>query len=119
MESYLAFDLGAESGRAIQGSLDDNDNLSISEIHRFPNKMVSICGHYHWDSSKLLNEIYEGLKICQEKYGAPICVGVDTWGVDYALLKKGSLIGLPYTYRDHRTEGSVESFNMQMPLKRL
>jgi rhamnulokinase len=119
VERYLAFDLGAESGRAILGSLDDNDNLSISEIYRFPNKMVSICGHYHWDSSKLINEIYEGLKICKEKYGTPICIGVDTWGVDYALLKKGSITGLPYTYRDHRTEGAAESFSKQMPLNRL
>ena len=119
MERYLAFDLGAESGRAILGSLDDNDNLRISEIHRFPNKMVSIYGHYHWDYSKLINEIYEGLKICKNINCIPVCIGVDTWGVDYALLKKGSIIGFPYAYRDHRTEGAVESFSMQMPLDRL
>jgi rhamnulokinase len=114
---YLAFDLGASSGRAILGKLDDDDRLSVSELYRFSNGMVETGGHLRWDSCKLLTEIHEGMRRCG---GDPTSIGIDTWGVDYALLDRSSaLMGLPYAYRDRRTEGAVEAFAAKMPLGRL
>jgi rhamnulokinase len=114
---YLAFDLGASSGRAILGELGDDDRLAVSEAHRFPNGMVEAGGHLRWDSRKLLVEIQEGMRRCGDD---PSSIGIDTWGVDYALLDgNGGLMGLPYAYRDRRTEGAVEGFAAKMPLERL
>ncbi len=117
MPQYLAFDLGSSSGRAIIGELGDDDILTTSEIHRFPNGPVSVNGHTHWDTDRLLAEVYEGM----HRYGnAPDCIGVDSWGVDYVLLDEaGKAMMKPYSYRDHRTEGTIESFAEKMPLNKL
>ncbi len=107
---YLAFDLGAGSGRALAGFLK-NDRLEVREIHRFENRMLKLHGHLHWDIWALFAEIKKGMKICAAQGIKPASVGIDTWGVDYGLLAAdGSVIGLPYTYRDKRTEGAMESF---------
>jgi rhamnulokinase len=114
---FLAFDLGASSGRAILGELGDDDRLAVSEAHRFSNSMVDVEGHLHWDAPKLLAEIHEGMRRggCE-----PDSIGIDTWGVDYTLIDAGGKqIGLPYAYRDRRTEGAVEAFATKMPLNRL
>ncbi|MGD0805616.1 MAG: rhamnulokinase family protein [Candidatus Bathyarchaeia archaeon] len=117
MSRYLAFDLGASSGRAILGELSDDDKLVISELHRFPNGMVEDDGHLRWDSGRLLAEIYMGMRRCGKD---PTSIGIDTWGVDYALLSRdGSLLELPYAYRDARTEGVVECFAAKMSLSSL
>ncbi|MCX6654735.1 MAG: rhamnulokinase [Candidatus Bathyarchaeota archaeon] len=114
---YLAFDLGASSGRAILGKLSDDDKLVISEVHRFPNVMVEAGDHLHWDSRRLLAEIHEGMRRCGKH---TFSIGIDTWGVDYALLRAGGkLLGLPYAYRDRRTDGAVEGFVAKMPRERL
>jgi len=117
VSQYLAFDLGASSGRAILGELGDDDRLVVSEVHRFPNGMVEAGGHLRWDSRRLLAEVHEGMR----RGGCdPSSIGIDTWGVDYALLDAGGKqIGLPYAYRDRRTEGAVEGFAAKMPLGRL
>ena len=49
---FIAFDIGAESGRAILGTLN-NGKLQLKEIHRFPNGMLTVSGHYHWDIFRL------------------------------------------------------------------
>jgi sugar (pentulose or hexulose) kinase len=117
MPRYLAFDLGSSSGRAIVGELGDDDVLATSEIHRFPNGPVNVDGHAHWDTDSLLKGVYEGMRRCG---GVPDCIGVDSWGVDYVLLDNaGKATGLPYSYRDSRTEGAVDSFAEKMPLKTL
>jgi rhamnulokinase len=104
---YLAFDVGAESGRAIHGHLHSGI-LEIDEIYRFPNEPVSVRGSYHWDILRLWSEIQRVLD------GPSIpkldCIGVDTWGVDYALLgEHDNLIENPYHYRDRRTQGVMEN----------
>ena len=48
-QTYLAFDLGAESGRTFLGSLH-NGALDIREIHRFANEPVEYAGTMHWDA---------------------------------------------------------------------
>jgi rhamnulokinase len=104
----LAFDLGATSGRAILGRLRAG-RLDIQEIHRFPNEPVRYNGSLHWDAPRLWHEIQAGLRLAAQA-GDPVdSAGVDTWGVDYALLGEGgALLDNPYHYRDARTEGMVE-----------
>ena len=102
--TFLAFDLGAGSGRAILGRLDSGV-LAIEEIHRFANEPVRYNGELHWDAPRLWLEMRRALKIAPELDA----IGVDTWGVDYALLgERGTLLENPYHYRDARTEGVME-----------
>jgi rhamnulokinase len=105
--NYLAFDLGAESGRAILGQLSSG-TLAITEVTRFPNQPVRCHNSLHWDVLRLWHEIQRGMN------EAPVpkldSVAVDTWGVDYALLgEQGELIANPHHYRDHRTDGVMEA----------
>ena len=106
---YLAFDLGAESGRAMLGTLDGS-SLSLEELHRFPNTPVRIMSSLHWDALRLFHEICHGLAIAGRERGlAPEGIGIDTWGVDFALLgADGSLCGNPRHYRDSRTNGMLD-----------
>ena len=111
--NILAVDLGAESGRAILGTIEDG-RLQIREITRFPNRMVQVSGGLHWDVINLCEEITKSLKACRGKELESI--GLDTWGVDFALLDRdGEFLGLPYTYRDSRTEGIMEEFFTLIP----
>ncbi len=106
---YLAVDVGAESGRVVAG-LFDGSRLSTREVYRFPNQSVNILGHSFWEIFRLYAEIREGLGRAASAYGGDIAsVGVDTWGVDYGLLDRtGHLVGCPYIYRDHRTDGMMD-----------
>lgn len=114
--NFLAFDLGASSGRAILGTLD-NGKLDLTEIHRFTNQMQFINGHYHWNIFSLFNELKTGLQKCIRDYGIqPQSVGVDTWGVDFVHLdEKGMILSLPYAYRDSRTDTAMEDLFRIIP----
>jgi rhamnulokinase len=108
---FLAFDIGASSGRAILGTLNDN-KLSLAEVHRFKNEMTCIHGSYFWNIYNLFDELKTGLKkcICELKI-KPQSIGIDTWGVDYVLvMPEGNFLGLPFAYRDHRTDNAMEDF---------
>lgn len=114
-ENYLAFDLGAESGRAILGRLE-GERLSLEEIHRFPNGPVRVHGHLHWDALRMWSEILHGLRLAARRSGGLASLGVDTWGVDFGLLDaSGELIGNPYHYRDSRTDGMMEAAFERVP----
>ncbi len=106
---YLAFDIGASSGRAIIGTLDGCE-VSLKEIHRFPNEMIVQNGHYHWDINRLFDELIEGLTLCVKKHNIiPVSIGIDTWGVDFGLLDgNDQLTGNPFAYRDSLTDGAME-----------
>jgi rhamnulokinase len=108
MRKYLAFDLGAESGRAIVGTVADG-RVSVQEIHRFPNRQVCTAGHLHWDVPCLFAELKEGLRrAIRDGHGDVTSIGVDSWGVDFALVgADGALRELPFAYRDSRTDGVV------------
>jgi rhamnulokinase len=118
--SYLAFDLGAESGRAVLGTLEDG-RLSFREIHRFANSPLRIEGHLHWDVTRLLGEMKKALRTAVSLVpGCPASLGIDTWGVDFGLLgSDGTLLGLPFCYRDSRTEGAMEEFFKLVPRESL
>jgi rhamnulokinase len=103
---YLAFDFGAESGRAVLARLKSGI-LTTEEVHRFPNEPVEYGGSLHWDVPRLWFEVRKALARLGEVELAGI--GVDAWGVDYALLgERGELLENPYHYRDRRTEGVME-----------
>ncbi|MHB1156199.1 MAG: rhamnulokinase [Phycisphaerales bacterium] len=109
--AYLAFDLGAGSGRAMLGVLADG-KLSLHELHRFENNMHLLPDGYHWDTLGLWANLKRGLaaagKYCGENGLELTSLGVDTWGVDFGLIgRSGSLIGLPWAYRDPRNEGAM------------
>ena len=104
MKNYLAFDLGASSGRAILGQFD-GQTFQLTELHRFPNGPVQVGNGIFWDINTLFKEIKTGL----QKALATGCqldgIGIDTWGVDLCYLgADGKLIGLPWHYRDSRTD---------------
>lgn len=107
--NFLAFDLGASSGRAVVGRFD-GEKLSLEEAHRFPNGPTRLLDSLHWNVLSLFTEMKNGLaKAAGLLDGKIAAMGVDTWGVDFGLLdKNGELIGNPYHYRDSRTDGMVE-----------
>jgi rhamnulokinase len=115
MAHFLAFDLGAESGRAVLGGLQGGV-LDVREIHRFVNEPVRQNGSLHWDVLRLWLEIKRGLDAVAVT-GQPIAsIGVDAWGCDYALVgERGALLQNPYHYRDKRTDGVMESVFERVP----
>jgi rhamnulokinase len=104
--NFLAFDLGAESGRSVLGTLDGG-RLTLAEQHRFANPTGRINGHLHWNLLAQWEELKTGLrKSAATKLDG---IGVDTWGVDFGLLDRdGQLLGYPFHYRDSRTDGVME-----------
>jgi rhamnulokinase len=103
---YLAFDFGAESGRAVLAHLQSGI-LTTEEVHRFQNEPVEYGGSLHWDVPRLWLEVRKSLACVEQVELAGI--GVDAWGVDYALLgEHGELLQNPYHYRDRRTQGIME-----------
>ena len=103
---FLAFDLGAESGRAMLGTLD-HGVLGVREIHRFGNEPVRQNGSLQWDILHLWQEMRRALELNEARLDS---IGVDSWGVDYALIgERGDLLENPYHYRDRRTAGAMDA----------
>lgn len=108
--SFLAFDLGATSGRAVIGTLN-REKFDIEEIHRFPNNIIEIHGKYYWNIYSLYEELKKALSICAEKDIKPCSIGIDTWGVDFGYIAAdGTLMALPRAYRDPYTNGIPEEY---------
>ncbi|HKU27241.1 MAG TPA: FGGY family carbohydrate kinase, partial [Candidatus Sulfotelmatobacter sp.] len=109
----MALDLGAESGRAFLGRLQAGI-LTIEEVHRFQNEPVEYGGSLHWDIPRLWMEVRKALNAVAH---LPLAgIGVDAWGVDYALLgERGEVLQNPYHYRDRRTHGVMEEVFRKIP----
>jgi rhamnulokinase len=108
IDRYVAFDLGAESGRVLLGSLD-GFRLELEEVHRFPNGAVQVRDSLRWDVLHLFEELKTGLRKVAAR-GVPVAgISTDSWGVDYVLLHgREPLLSVPFHYRDARTEGAME-----------
>jgi rhamnulokinase len=108
MATMVAIDLGAQSGRVVVGRLED-ERFSCAEVHRFANVPVLAGGTLHWDALRLYEEILDGIGAAASESSEIDSVGVDTWGVDFALVDRaGRLIGNPVHHRDRRTEDVME-----------
>src|SRR5689334_15477530 len=114
-KKLLAFDLGAESGRGVVGLFDGNQ-LQLEVIDRFPNGGVRTLDTIHWDVLHLYSSMVQTLRIAAGMFGGVDSVGVDTWGVDFALLGRGgTLLGNPRHYRDPHTEGMMDRAFQTVP----
>ncbi len=113
----LAFDLGASSGRAIVGSLNNEKKLILDEIYRFSNGGIQIGDSLYWDLLGLFQEIKNGIAAYVKKYGPHLdSIGLDTWGVDFVLLDQNNeLLGPIHHYRDKRTIGMNEKMFKLVP----
>ncbi|GHT21039.1 L-fuculose kinase [Planctomycetales bacterium] len=108
-KNYLAVDMGASSGRHIVGRFD-GEYLELEELYRFDNAPVQMTGTFYWDLPGLWQHVQNGLQVAGAKYEGDITsVGVDTWGIDFALLdRNGKFLSNPVCYRDARTDGMME-----------
>lgn len=124
MRYYLAIDIGASSGRHIVAHLE-NGKMITEEIYRFqngPEDLTAYDGQNHlmWTHERLFAEILNGLKKAKELGKVPYSVGIDTWGVDYALLDENDqAIGGTYCYRDDRTEKTIPQVHSIIPFEKL
>ena len=111
----IAIDLGATSGRVMDVAFD-GAALDLREVHRFPNIPVQTPTLLHWDALRLWHEITVGIS----GVGEAASIGLDCWGVDYALLDSaGELLGNPAHYRDPRTDGAMEWVFERMPRREI
>lgn len=115
---YLAIDIGASSGRHIVG-WKEHGGLKTKEVYRFPNGTKTVDGHLTWDTEKLLAEVKSGIAAAVEEFGAIESLSVDTWGVDYVLLRGGEEVLTCYAYRDDRTEAVIAQVHELMPFAEL
>jgi len=114
--NLVAFDLGAESGRAILGQFD-GQRLQLCDLHRFSNGPVRLPDGLHWDVLRLWTEVKQGITLALRDRGRDLAsIGIDAWGVDFGLLDRdGALVGNPYHYRDSRTDGMLEEAFRRVP----
>ncbi|MEZ4771512.1 MAG: FGGY family carbohydrate kinase, partial [Caldilineales bacterium] len=107
--NFLAIDLGASNGRVVLGRWD-GQRFDLHELHRFANGPVNVLGSLHWDPLRLWTEIMTGMARYGQQFSQPLAgIGLDTWGVDFALLDRaGRMLGNPFQYRDARTDGMME-----------
>ena len=118
-KNYLALDFGAESGRGVMGRFD-GEQLTLEEVHRFPNEPVKLLDTLCWDLPRLFHETKNALRKVAEAGCGLEGVGVDTWGVDFGLIGRGdTLLGNPVHYRDARTEGMMQAAFARMPRQRI
>ena len=120
MKRFLAVDLGAESGRVMAGTVDAG-GLTLEQLHRFTNTPVRLPTGLYWDTLRLWHEIQEGLAVAGRQKGWTVDgIGVDTWGVDFALLgADGALVDNPRHYRDARNNGMLERVFAVAPKERI
>ena len=107
--NFLAVDLGASSGRVLLGTLT-GERFELRELHRFANGPVRVGPSLYWNVLELWRQLQGALSQYAREVKAPLDgIGVDTWGVDFALLdERGNLLGNPHHYRDPRTDGIME-----------
>ena len=118
MKYCLAIDIGASSGRHIVGYINDGV-LETEELYRFPNGMDTVDGHLVWDVERLLREVKEGILVSLQKYPEISSVSIDTWGVDYILMRGEESVSPVFAYRDSRTDESIPLVHGIVPFEEL
>lgn len=107
MRYYLAIDIGASSGRHIVGWYEDGE-IKTAEVYRFANGMDEVDGHLVWNTDRLFSEVKSGIAKAFSEYKSIESLSIDTWGVDYVLMKGDKEIKPTYAYRDGRTEEPIK-----------
>lgn len=118
MKYYLAIDIGASSGRHIIGYYE-NGELMTDEIYRFYNGMDTVDGQLVWDTDRLLEEVITGIGECFKKYGKIESLSIDTWGVDYVIMKDEEEVKPTFAYRDTRTEAVIDEVHSLISFEEL
>ncbi len=118
MKYYLAIDIGASSGRHIVGWREKGE-LQTREVYRFPNGVTERDGHLTWDVEALEGHVRAGIEEALKLYPRIESLSIDTWGVDYVLLKGDDPMLPCYAYRDGRTEAVIEKVHEKMPFAEL
>ncbi len=118
MKYYLAVDIGASSGRHIVGWLEDGQ-IKTEEVYRFPNGVTELDGHLTWDIDALEAHVRRGVALAKEKFPGIESLSVDTWGVDYVLMKGSEPVYPCYAYRDSRTEAVIPAVHERIAFSEL
>ncbi|MEJ1088020.1 rhamnulokinase family protein [Microbacterium sp. Mu-80] len=116
--AVVAVDLGATSGRVVIGRITA-DAVELELVSRFPNGPVEREDGLHWDFGALYASIVDGLAEAVRREPAIESIGIDSWAVDYGLLRDGQLLGEPFHYRDERTERGVAEVHDIVPFAQL
>ncbi|MGV8880898.1 MAG: rhamnulokinase [Rhodoglobus sp.] len=103
-----AVDLGATSGRVMLGSVSHNE-LSVRPVARFPNGPVQREDGLHWDIDALYAHVLAGLAAAVREEPSIASIGIDSWAVDYSLIKGGHMVAPPFHYRDERNLAAVDA----------
>ena len=118
MKYCLAIDIGASSGRHIVGFVNNGD-IECREIYRFFNGMDEQGGSLVWDTERLFREVKEGIRLALSEYPEIESVSIDTWGVDYVLMRGDEEVLPVYAYRDSRTDASIDKVHAIIPFSEL
>ncbi|PJJ65148.1 rhamnulokinase [Compostimonas suwonensis] len=113
MDTVAAVDLGASSGRVMLGHVGHNE-LSIRPVARFPNNPVRIADGLHWNILELYRNVIGGLSAATREEPGLVSIAVDSWAVDYALMRDGRMLGTPYHYRDDRTAAVIDAVHTRV-----
>ena len=118
MKTVLAIDIGASSGRHIVGWMEAGI-IRTEEVFRFPNGVTEADGHLTWDIDALFGYVKQGIGIAKEKFPEIESLSVDTWGVDYVLMKGDEEVRPCYAYRDSRTEDVIAQVHEKISFSEL
>ena len=118
MERFLAIDIGASSGRHIVG-WRENGEVRMEEVYRFPNGVPEDRGHLVWDVKALEHHVRTGIERAKAAYPDLVSLSIDTWGVDYVLLRGEEPVLPVYAYRDSRTESVIPDVHKIVPFSEL
>ena len=118
MKYCLAIDIGASSGRHIVGWREDGE-LKTKEVYRFPNGVLEQAGHLVWNVDALLAHVKTGITAAKTEFPGIVSLSIDTWGVDYVLLRGDEEVRPVYAYRDSRTEAVIPKVHEILPFSEL
>lgn len=118
MKYYLAIDIGASSGRHIVG-WKEGGAWNTQEVYRFPNGMKQTQHGLVWDTDEIFSHIKSGIRAAMEGFGKLESLAIDTWGVDYVLMKGSEIVRPHFAYRNPRTEKAVEQVHALISFREL
>ena len=118
MKYYLGIDIGASSGRHIVGWME-NGIINTQDVYRFPNGVTEANGHLTWDIDALEHHVRTGIDETIKEFPQIESLSIDTWGVDYVLMRGNEPVLPCYAYRDSRTEASIPQVHETISFTRL